>query len=489
MKQTYVILLLILIPFMLQPLFADELDDLGALADDSTTAPSESLSDPASRAPSQSQAPGSSRLSFNIGGYLKAMGYWNEERYSDELWNDYYANYASMGYDTPAEQKINGYNYIGTRLQLKIEAFMGDKARMFSAFNVGFNSAGSIHNPSSDASDSEAGDIRLVESYVEIYQGSTTWKAGAQLVTWGYMEGFEVPTDRVNARDYTYKSTEYEDSKLASTGVQLTQRFWDSYLDILFIPIARTNKGMEFREYFYPEADEPYEDKPNNGKWASRFSSTLGNLDFALSYVEGLDPEPDLVPSSVVATGIDPDTGEPVYTVMPTGKQYHRVQSPGMDLQYNFGDFLAKVSYVRYMTEDEEGDDLFIKNHWSKYVIGTEFTLFDNTVNLYAGQHIIEDFQDDALSMQTNFLLGQLRERTDFVSGHINASFLTGDALNLVLLAAGYWDEDGESVQTNAKATITYKVANGVEVIFSPSYMDLLDNVLVDYQFEVKYSF
>ncbi len=141
------------------------------------------------------------------------------------------------------------------------------------------------------------------------------------------------------------------------------------------------------------------------------------------------------------------------------------------------------------MTEDEDGDSLLIKNSWNKYVIGSEFSVGGSTVNIYAGQHTIQDFKIDAFSQQTNFLLGQIRERTDFISGHINANFLTGDALNMVLMAANYWDEEGESVQTIVRGTFKYKIADGLDLLFTPSYMDMLDNQFTDIQTEIKYSF
>lgn len=489
MKRRLILTCLLALLLSLQPALADDFDDLGDLADDAgPDALSEMEEYPAASGDDEEE----SKFTLNIGGYLKALGYWNEERYSDTLWEDNYnAVYKNQfGKDIPPAQKINGYNYIGTRLQIQLEAFLEDKARMFSAFNINYNTAHSIHDSSGDNSSAEQGSIKLVESYIEIYQGNTTWKVGSQLVTWGYMEGIEVPTDRVNARDYSYKSTEYEDSKLPSTGVLLTQHIWDSYLDIMFIPISQVNTNMEFQEYLYPEESEQVENKPNNGKGAIRFSSSIGNLDFALSYVEGLDPAPDLIPSTIQDTGkTDPETGEKIYLVHPTGKQYNRLRSPGLDLQYNFGSVLAKASYINNLTEDEDGEDKFIKNNWSKYLVGAEFKLGGSTINFYAGQHLVENFQDDNASDQTNFMMGQLRERTDFVSGHINANFLTGDALNIVLLFAGYWDEESEPVQSNVKATMTYKLADGLELVFSPSYMDLLDNIFVDYQCEVKYSF
>jgi len=186
--------------------------------------------------------------------------------------------------------------------------------------------------------------------------------------------------------------------------------------------------------------------------------------------VDGLDVAPDLT-----------ETGD--------GKAYNRVRSPGLDLQVNFGSFLAKLSYVEYQTEDTEGDDPLIKNAWRKYATGVEFNIGGSTINLYGGQILINDFKDDAIAQSTNFLLGQIRERTDFLSGHINANFLTGDALSLILIAAGYWDEEGEGVQSFGKATLKYKIADGLEFLFSPMVSDMLENRFTDVQAEIKYSF
>ncbi len=189
--------------------------------------------------------------------------------------------------------------------------------------------------------------------------------------------------------------------------------------------------------------------------------------------MEGTDPNPDIYY----------DTSGKV------GKAYNRIKNPGPDLQYNLGSWLAKLSYVNTITEDGEGDSLLIKNSWTKYVIGGEVNASGAMINLYVGQLLIDKFKTDALSQRTNFLLGQIRERTDFISGHVNADFLTNNARNLVLMAANYWDEDGEFVKTIYRSTFKYKIASGLEVLFSLGYMDIMDNQFTDIQTEVKYSF
>ncbi|MBT3227023.1 MAG: hypothetical protein HOK67_02560 [Deltaproteobacteria bacterium] len=491
MKPNRLIILITLLIFglSLQTALADDLDDLDSLSDSMTSdqqgssnsdleeldaADFDELDMDSEQVEEMESSDDASGLKVNFGGYLKMLSYWNQEKYSDLLWNMF------QSYPTqPPAQDLSGFNNVGTRLQLKIEGYLGEHARLFSAFNINYNIAGSIHDTTTTTTDGQKqnADLRMVESFVEVYEGSRIWKVGPQLVTWSYLEGMEVPTDRVNARDNSYKSTEYEDSKLPSTGVLLTQNISSSQFEVMMIPIARTNIGMEFQNYLYPGAEDSPKRKPNQTKWATRFSSTVGKLDYAISYVEGIDPNADLHVAAIVG-------GQPVF-----GRAYNRIKSPGLDLQYNLGSLLAKLSYVNTMTEDEDGDSLLIKNSWNKYVIGSEFSVGGSTVNIYAGQHTIQDFKIDAFSQQTNFLLGQIRERTDFISGHINANFLTGDALNMVLMAANYWDEEGESVQTIVRGTFKYKIADGLDLLFTPSYMDMLDNQFTDIQTEIKYSF
>ncbi len=478
----FILALLILMLSLYHPtLPADDFDDLAGLADEAPVEEQELAGEEGGDGLedlgmdlSEDEVGGGEfeeeqSVSLSFGGYLKTLAYWNEESYAESLWS-HYQELALYGQPAPDEQKISGYNNIGTRLQLKLEGYLGDHGRLFAAFNVNYNLARSVHDEFSTEPQSSDTEIRPVEAYIEIYEGSRAWKIGSQIVTWGYMEGVEVPTDRINARDQSYKSTEYEDGKLASTAVLLTQQIGDAQLELMAIPVSKQNVPSEFTDYLFTGEDEEIERKPNQGKWATRFSGTVGNLDAAISYVEGLDNAPDLT-----------ETGD--------GRAYNRIRSPGLDLQYNFGSFLGKLSGAAYQTEDDDGEEIMIKNSWGKYATGVEFTAGGSTINLYAGQIIIDNFQDDEDSKQKGFLMGQITERTDFLSGHINADFLTGNALNLVLMAAGYWDEEGSPMRSFYKATFKYKIADGLDLLFSPSYSDYQENKFTDIQAEVKYSF
>jgi len=462
---------ILLVVLFSKNVFADNLDDLMDLSD--APASTGGGSDVEETADSSDSA-GGSMLSVSIGGYLKALGYWNQEQYSDIFWQEMYLNLPAR----PSDQEISGYNNVGARLQVKLEGYLGDRARLFTAVNIDYNAAHSLHYDTlnSDKDWPDEVDIRMIEAFVEIFEHSRVWKVGSQLVTWSYVEGLEVPTDRVNAWDYSFKSTEYEDLKIASTGLLLTQRMGSVYFEAMAIPVANSNINPEFYDYLYTgEEEDINEHKLSDGKWATRLFGTIGNLDWALSYVDGPDPVADIY--------FDSDA-------FGFGKKYNRIRSPGLDLQYNLFDVaLAKLSAVYTFTEDEDGDDPFIKNSWGKYVVGAEYTKSGVTINLYAGQSFIADFKEEAPYNQTNFLLQQIWERTDFISGHVNADFLTGNALNLILMGANYWDDEGEVVQTVVRATLKYKITDGLEILFGPTYSEILDNYFTDVQVEMKYSF
>jgi len=119
MKTTRRLLLLVLLIFILslQPGYAD--DDLDELSD--TTEESNSLDssedmdlsdiddedeeDEEDEEEDQSETD----ISLSFGGYVKALGYWNQEKYSDEVWTQY-QGLSAGGVTVPAAQDISGYN-------------------------------------------------------------------------------------------------------------------------------------------------------------------------------------------------------------------------------------------------------------------------------------------------------------------------------------------------------------------------------------------
>jgi len=404
--------------------------------------------------------------SVQFGGYVKPLAYWQSVRYSDEAWGAM-QTMGSLGRSIPSDQQSSGYSDLGARFQLTLEGFLGDKARFFAAVNLEQNEAVDASKPTANTS--------VVEAYAEIYDHSRTWKVGRQLVTWGYMEGVEVPTDRVNSRDFSYNSTEYEDSKVASTGVSLTQPLGDfSGVQLMWIPAGKTNMDALGTDVFYNLADQKPSKTTGNSKAAARYFMSLGRLDLALSYVEGTDPVADVA----VAQNMD------------IGRVYHHEKSPGLDIQYSLGSYFAKFAYAAHLSEDSQGSDPAVKNSWDHYAAGIETSFGSSTVNLYAGKKVVRNWEESSAAQTiANQLMGQGAKETQFVSGHISSAFLTGDALRSTFIFASYWDDQGSLTQLLAKPTVSYKITDGLLVMVSPTYASAADTLYQQMQGEIKYTF
>lgn len=406
--------------------------------------------------------------SFQFSGYIKPLVYWGRRNFSSDTWG-FLTNLNSDGITIPQQKEYSGYSDLGARMQFRMEGFIGKDARVFSSVNLDYNEAGSNVETN----------IQLVETYVEIFNKDATWKLGNQLVTWGFMEGIEVPTDRVNAIDYAYASTEYEDAKIASTGV-LYQASFNQFdgLDLMLIPVGRINNDSPDQDRLYSQNSDilPAKDT-SNMKSAIRYYFTTGNLDVALSYVDGTDPRPD-----VTLLGTSPNQS--------LQRSYHREKSPGVDLQYNFGSVLGKIAYAEHITNDTSGNDASIKNSWKHLAIGAEFNVGSSTANLYVGTRLVNDFNDSTSDrITTNVLMGQGYEQVNFISGHVISNFLTGNALTTTVLFASYWNNSGKMVQYVIKPTLTYKLADSLQVQLSPSQISVDDTLFQSLQLEVKYSF
>lgn len=407
-----------------------------------------------------------STITFNFNGYVKPLMYFKQTRYSDSMWTAFQGIDRSDG-DVPEDQEEKKFTDVGIRTQLKIEGYLEDKARLFTAINVNYNEAAE--------SDADKTEVRLVEAYIELFGDGQTWKVGNQLATWGFMEGIEVPTDRLNARDYSFNTMEFEDTKQASTAVLFKQSLGQfSFLEFIYVPVARVDKNMTESDLYYPADDEYPDSYYGRSKYATHLFFNLGNLDSAISYIDGLDTVADVNFDS---------SGDAL-------RSYHRVKSLGLDLQYNFGSFLAKIAAVSYQTEDEDGDDPYIKNSWNKVLAGIEFNIGSVTTNFYVGQTTVQDFQDESvLAQQTNSLMGQAEESVQFVSGHINSSFLTGNALDMTIMFAQYWDKDNEAIRKLMTGTFTYKLSDGLDIALSPGYIYNYETEINTLKSEITYNF
>ena len=406
-------------------------------------------------------------LSFN--GYVKPLAVWEFREYPADI---------------PIGNK-DRFTTVGARTQILLQGSLRDKAQFFTAANLDFNEVDQTTDTVS--SDSGIANVRMVEAYIDLFGSSTRWRIGSQLVTWGFMDGFEVPTDRLNARDFAYKSSELEDLKLASTGIQYV---WNlaahQRIGLFYIPVGKVNRlSPDFENIFQPAPDDEQGAptiKSGDSKYALHYSGTVGRVDYALSYVDGTNPVADLGVFDV--TGADGNTDTAYY------KTYHRYSSPGLDLQINFGAFLGRLSAVWVDTGDVGNRDPLRQNDWQQIMVGAEFWMGSALVNLNAGQKTITDYDDDEDLFFNNVLLGQFAETTNIVAGLFTDSYLPGAALEISFLFSYATDAgSGDAISANLRPSLTYNLGDGLTVTVIPAYSDFIGITTQSLYLETKLSF
>ena len=440
----------------------DDLEDLGGLDDfDSLGGAADA---PAAVRIDRSEEPA---LTYSFNGYVKPLAVWETREYP-----------ASFGISNK-----NRYTTVGVRTQLLIQGALRDKAQFFTAANLDFNEVNQTTDTVSETS--QNADVRMVESYLDLFGETTRWRLGSQLVTWGFMDGFEVPTDRLNARDFAYKSSELEDFKLASTGAQFTWNASDKQkISLFYIPVGKVNRlSPDFENIFTADAENPSV-QSGNAKSAFIYSGSVGLVDYAVSYVDGTNPAPDL--------GCELSKPDPTCELSTSSRfrKYHRYHSPGLDLQFDFGSLLGRLSAVWYDTGDVGNNDPLRQNDWQQVMVGAEFWLGSALVSLNVGQKTVSDYDDDPSLDFNNILLGQVAETTNIVAGLFTDSYLTGAALELNFLFSYSADaKSGEVLGLNLRPSIAYNLGDGLAVMIIPAYSEFIGIVSYSIYTEAKLSF
>jgi hypothetical protein len=450
----------------------------GGLEGLESTPPKGTSAAPAGSAQPKAEDAKALKITFN--GYVKPLAVW-ETRTVPEA------------FKSAGAEDLNRFTAVGARTQLRAQGVIKDKAQFFTAANLDFNEVNRGNDTTSTTS--EKGDLRMVEAYIDLFGESTRWRAGSQLVTWGFMDGFEVPVDRFNARDTGYKSVELEDLKLAETGLEFSWTLGVQRMDWFYVPVSKVNRlPPEFERAFIHSGDTESTTQPvtgtdvqsNNSKYAVQFSGTVSPVDYQLNYVDTVDPRTDLVIASYPAS----TRGAPY------AKEFHRTRSPGVDLQFDLGSVLARISTVYFNTDDSNNNDPLIQNDWYQFMVGAEFHFGPALMQINAGRKEVvdwgkgqtEDEQNQAFI--NNVFLGQPAKSTNIVAGTFSDSYFTGAALKFNLLWAYLWNADnGDLVAVRLRPYFSYNFADGLAITLMPSFSNEVGVQTFEIYSEVKLSF
>ncbi|NML17995.1 hypothetical protein [Azohydromonas caseinilytica] len=148
---------------------------------------------------------------------------------------------------------------------------------------------------------------RVRELYWRQEFGPVSVRLGRQMVVWGRADGLN-PTDNLSPRDLTLLAPEDGDLRHGNEALKLETAVPLGSVSLLWFPRAASHiiplerqPGVSYRR-----------DKPRAGQWALRWevsgvgaSDGEGGIDGSLSYFDGRDPMPDLLPGRLGAGGLE----------------------------------------------------------------------------------------------------------------------------------------------------------------------------------------
>jgi len=211
--------------------------------------------------------------------------------------------------------------------------------------------------------DSRAGASDVREAYVAGSFGDWDDSAGRQLIAWGRADSVN-PTDVLTARNFTLLTPLDEDQK---TGVGSIRTTWNRdalRLSALWLPEFRSSilplpavQGVSFVSRDPSAAAR---------QWALRAERSGESVDWAVSYFDGYERQPDLRPEAFLPNGAR------------IGLAHTRIQMLGADAATTVGRYGLRAEVAITRTEDRHGNDPFTRNPFLYAVVGGDRTFLTN---------------------------------------------------------------------------------------------------------------
>ena len=183
--------------------------------------------------------------------------------------------------------------------------------------------------------DTGAGRADLREAHISFSANEMDIRIGSLLEFWGKTESYN-PSDIINSYDYT--SGLSDSQKLGAPAFKVSSDLNDGYLSLLLFPFFVENAypGLSSRARLQTivsndTASYSNDASRNDNSYALRYEGYQGDLDYGLSYFDGI-------------------TREPFFTLSSDGRlvpEYFSIQQIGADVQYLLGDTALKTEIVR----------------------------------------------------------------------------------------------------------------------------------------------
>ena len=222
---------------------------------------------------------------------------------------------------------------------------------------------------------------RVRELYLRQEIGPVTAKLGRQMVVWGRADGLN-PTDNLSPRDFTLLAPEDGDLRHGNDALSVSAPAGIGNVSLLLFPQAASHiiplesiPGVNYR------IESPH----RHGQWAVKWDGSAQGIDGSLSYFDGRDPMPDLVPGTISPGGVE----------IVLRNQRARIFGADLSLAHDGVTWRAEAAYLK--TDSAGPMDFTHKKSQFWLVAGGEWQFAGgSTVGLQATLQHVFDFADPA---------------------------------------------------------------------------------------------
>ena len=261
---------------------------------------------------------------------------------------------------------------------------------------IGHGSTHTFIQPRLRIGDTGASRADLREAHISFRANEMDIRIGSLLEFWGKTESYN-PSDIINSYDYT--SGLADSKKLGAPAFKVSSDLNDGYLSLLLFPFFVENAypGLSSRARLQTSvsndtASYSNDASRNDNSYALRYEGYQGDLDYGLSYFDGI-------------------TREPYFTLSSDGRlvpNYFPIQQIGADVQYLLGDTALKTEIVRRTGQFNANG---VKEDYSAGVFGAEhniYGVFDSAYDLILVGELAADSRgkDSHTIFQRDFAAG-----------------------------------------------------------------------------------
>ncbi|MBI3773021.1 MAG: hypothetical protein HY272_10020 [Gammaproteobacteria bacterium] len=303
------------------------------------------------------------------------------------------------------------------------------------------------------------------ELYWRNHFGPLDVKLGRQMIAWGRADGLN-PTDYLSPRDFTLLVTEDADMRYGneSANVALETRtglwsvFWFPQAASNTIPLA-TLPGVAYR----------IESPPESSQWALKWEGSSENIDGSLSYFNGFDPTPDLLPGGLSAQGLD------------VVVRNQRAKVIGGDVSWVHEGVIWRAESAWLQTDSEGRLDFSHKKPQLWLVGGPEWSFGEGgTFGIQATVRHVYDFSDPEslasgvtqdVALRQAALSGQTAQNQEGFTWRIAKRWLN-DSLTLETTGVAVWPDRNGTARVKLDYAINddLRILLGTDHYFGPEY-------------------